>query len=172
MPVTRVFAPMPARTPEGLVMFPLFCIPRIECSKVSQHWRDGEKGFALLEALVAMMVFAIGILGLLGFQASMINEQTDAKFRADASYLANELIGIVWADIPNVANYATGSCTGYTRCGGWLEKVNNGLPSGSATITVTPVVVGTTDVVITLSWTMPNGDQHRYQTATTVALAK
>ena len=153
-------------------MVPSRLIARDHVNVRQKHSQNAAEGFALLEALVAMLVFAIGILGLLGFQASMVNEQTDAKFRADASYLANELVGIIWADIANVSSYATASCNGYARCGGWLDKVNNSLPSGSATIVTTPVVAGTTDVVITLFWTMPNGDQHRYQTATTVALAK
>jgi type IV pilus assembly protein PilV len=43
----------------------------------------------LLEALIAILIFSFGILGLVGLQANAINLSTDAKYRADAALLAN-----------------------------------------------------------------------------------
>jgi type IV pilus assembly protein PilV len=50
----------------------------------------------LLEALIAILIFSVGILGIVGMQASTIKASRDAKFRADAGLLANELIGQMW----------------------------------------------------------------------------
>lgn len=124
-----------------------------------------QKGFVILEAMVAIMVFALGILGLVGVQAAMTREQTTSKIRADATYLASQLVGEMWVDIPNLSQYASGNCNGYTKCADWLNKVAVNLPSGSSTVTVDSA---TGDVSITVSWTMPGGDEHQHVMATTI----
>lgn len=147
------------------------------CSQISsQNFRQGpsgivgslQKGFVILEAMVAIMVFALGILGLVGVQAAMTREQTTSKIRADAAYLASQLVGEMWVDIPNLSQYASGNCNGYTKCADWLNKVAVNLPSGSSTVTVDSA---TGDVSITVSWTMPGGDAHQHVTATTIVKA-
>lgn len=133
-----------------------------------------QSGFALLEALVAMLVFALGILGLVGMQATMARETTNAKLRSDAAYLAQELIGSMWGDVANLANYKTTSCNGYTRCSDWLKKVNYGMPKGSATIDVDPA---TGNVTVIVYWTMSKDDaagtkeEHQYTLNTTIVAA-
>lgn len=124
-----------------------------------------QKGFAILEAMVAIMVFALGILGLVGVQAAMTREQTTSKIRADAAYLASQLVGEMWVDIPNLSQYASGSCNGYSKCADWSNKLAVSLPSGTSTVVVN---VATGDVSITVEWTMPGGDKHKYVTATSI----
>lgn len=124
-----------------------------------------QKGFAILEAMVAIMVFALGILGLIGLQGTMTREQTTSKIRADAAYLASELIGEMWTDIPNLSQYASANCNGHPKCADWSNKLSVNLPSGSSTVVVN---AATGDVSITLTWTMPGGDSHQYVTATTI----
>jgi len=58
---------------------------------------DVQKGVALLEALIAVLLFSFGVLALVGLQASTMRITTDAKMRVDASYLANQKIGEMWA---------------------------------------------------------------------------
>lgn len=65
-----------------------------------------QRGVALLEALIAVLVFSIGILALIGLQAFAVKSSADAKYRADASYLASQVINQVWVDQANIANYA------------------------------------------------------------------
>jgi type IV pilus assembly protein PilV len=120
-----------------------------------------QKGAALIEALVALLIFAFGILGLFGLQGLMIRNQTDAKFRTDASFLANEVVGLAATDKVNIASYSTttaGPCT-YQRCADWLGKVNRGLPGGEATVAYT-VITG--DLSVTLAWKMPDGTRHQF----------
>lgn len=112
-----------------------------------------------------MLVFALGILGFVGTQAAMTREQANAKLRADAAYLAGDLVGTMWGDVANIGNYASSSCKSYSRCSDWLNKVVATMPEASTTITVDS---STRLVSIALMWTLPNGDSHQYLTATTI----
>lgn len=114
-------------------------------------------GFALLEALIALLLFSIGVLGLVGLQAQMSRAQTAANFRGVASFLATELVGVMWGDRANLAKYSGASCKGYSRCNEWQEKVARTLPGGSATITT-----AAGGLRITLTWQQPNGGTHTH----------
>ena len=127
------------------------------------------RGFALIEVLVAVLLFAIGILGLVGLQASMTQAQTDAKVRADAANLVDELAALIWADKPNIAQYTVGACSTNLRCNGWLTKLGATLPGGTLTdlafdnTIADPLDVNYGRVTVTVSWTLPNSSTpHRY----------
>nr|WP_311732016.1 prepilin-type N-terminal cleavage/methylation domain-containing protein [Variovorax paradoxus] len=125
-------------------------------------------GIALIEVLVAMLIFMLGVLGLVGLQGSMTRAQTESKIRADAAYLASEAVGRMWADLTNLASYSGSSCASLDRCNEWKSKVSSGLPGGSGTITVD---VPTGNVSVEVAWTMPSGETHKYVTATTIVKA-
>ena len=128
--------------------------------------RSGERGVALIEVLVALLIFMLGIVGLMGMQTSLTRAQTESKIRADAAYLATEAIGRMWADVQNLSGYAgTTECTA-SSCTEWRSKVQQVLPGGNASITVDGL---TGDVLITLTWTTQGGDTHKYVTGTTIA---
>lgn len=127
-----------------------------------------QRGIALLEALVAMLLFVLGILGLMGLQGTMTRAQTDAKMRADAVFLATEGVGRLWSDINNITAYDGASCAGLPRCKEWQDKVSQALPSGTGAVAVD---AATGDVSVTISWSLPGGDTHRYVANTTVIRA-
>jgi type IV pilus assembly protein PilV len=132
------------------------------------HRRTSQKGFALIEALVGILIFSIGVLGIVGLQATMTKAQTASKFRADAAYLANELMGVMSTDtVGNMTNYDSGACGTYARCKDWAAKLASALPGGSAAVTVVPMAEGA-DVDITISWTVPNEGTSRFQTSTSL----
>lgn len=60
---------------------------------MTKHQQDGS---VILEALIAILVFSVGILALVGMQAATISASSAAKYRSDAALLANELIGRMW----------------------------------------------------------------------------
>jgi type IV pilus assembly protein PilV len=123
------------------------------------------RGFVMVEALVGATVFAAGVLGVVALQAAMTQAQTVGKLRGDAIYLADELIGLLWADIPNRASYASAACAGYARCNDWAGKLARTLPGGTSVVAVN----ATTGVVtITVTWTTRAGAQsHTTSTAVT-----
>jgi type IV pilus assembly protein PilV len=129
------------------------------------HRKPAARGFMLIEALVALLIFAFGVLGLVGLQATMTKAQSTAKYRADASFLAQQVLGTMWSDAPNLANYATANCTGYARCNSWAAKVASTLPGGNAAVTVVA-----SDVTVAITWTQPNEGSHSYTTRTTIAI--
>ncbi len=97
--------------------------------------RSGQRGIALVEALVAILIFAFGIVGLVGMQAAMTRAQGTAKSRADASYLASLVLGKMWADRANLSQYSTsGGCSSYQPCKDWTDKVAATLPAARAAI--------------------------------------
>ncbi|HKE39477.1 MAG TPA: hypothetical protein VKG21_06545 [Casimicrobiaceae bacterium] len=66
--------------------------------KTSKHLRKCQSGAYLLEALIGILVFSFGILGIVGLQAQAIRFTNDSEFRAEAVYLANALISKMWTD--------------------------------------------------------------------------
>lgn len=123
-------------------------------------------GIALIEVLVAMLIFMLGVLGLVGLQGTMTRTQTDSKMRADAANLASEVIGRMWVDIANLSSYAgTTTCTA-ASCVEWRNKVASVLPGGGAAI----VVDANGNVAVTVSWATPGGETHKYVTRSTIAL--
>lgn len=113
-----------------------------------------------------MLIFMLGVLGLVGLQGTMTRAQTDSKMRADAANLASEVIGRMWVDIANVSSYAGTTTCAAASCVEWRNKVTSVLPGGGAAITVE----ANGDVAVTVSWAMPGGETHRYVTRSTIAL--
>lgn len=82
-----------------------------------------QQGVMLLEVLIALLIFSMGILALVGLQAAMVSNTTNAKYRADASYIAQQKIGEMWADSDNAQAYAV------------TTDVSAQLPNGEVVIT-------------------------------------
>lgn len=122
------------------------------------------RGIALLEVLVALLIFTVGVLGLAGLQATMTRAQTQAQMRADAGYLANEAIGRMWSDVTNTALYDAGNCAAQARCLEWQKKVAQILPGGQGSITAD----GSGQVSVSVTWTLPGGETHSYVSQTAI----
>ncbi len=60
--------------------------------------RRAQRGAFLLEALIGILIFSLGVLGIVGLQAQAIRFTNDSEYRAEAVYLANSLISQMWAD--------------------------------------------------------------------------
>ncbi len=122
------------------------------------------RGMSLVEVLVAVVVFAVGVLGLFNSHALAFNTFSDAKYRVDAALLADRLIGEMWVDRANVATYAfSGGTTTVGRLAPWLAELRQTLPAADATV----VVVGNV-VTVTVSWQTPSNDRHRHVAVTTL----
>jgi len=123
-----------------------------------------QRGVMLIEALVAIMIFSIGILAVVGMQGVAIKDVTAAKYRSEAAYLAQQLISQMWTDNGNIGQYAyAGSPTVPPKIAEWVAKVQTTLPDSVANpplITLTNQLpsaaapVGAT-VQITLRWRLP-----------------
>lgn len=112
--------------------------------------------YALLEALIGMMIFTIGILGVVALQGNVLSRNMDANFRIKASLMANELISLATADSGNAGCYtlpATGcsSAAASAFMTDWITEVNNNLP-GSTTNQPTATLAADRTLTVTLFW--------------------
>jgi len=57
-----------------------------------------QRGGFLLEALIGILIFTLGVLGLMALQARAIGYTSDTQYRGEAAYLANSYISKMWAD--------------------------------------------------------------------------
>ena len=110
--------------------------------------RKSQQGVMLLEALVAILIFTIGIIAVMGMQAVSISQVSQAKYRTDASYLANQITGRMWVDQANLASYATAGAAGRAA---WDAVVAQTLPAG-----VGVIAVNGRSVTVTIQWVQPN----------------
>lgn len=128
----------------------------------------------LLEVLCAILIFAVGVLALVGLQSASIQQAAAAEYRSTAQLAANDLVSRMWMTDRTFAtlstNYATGATTGYAA---WWTAWQPQLPGTSATVlapkvTVTSVPGGgsapvpSSLVTITMQWKAPNSAQHEY----------
>ena len=113
-----------------------------------------QQGVMLLEALIGILIFSIGILAMLGMQATAMRATVDAKYRAEAGYLANQIVGTMWVDRANLASYDTTSGAGNTHLTAWENQVSTQLPNASGANAPTIAVSGT-QVTVTVKWKRP-----------------
>lgn len=125
------------------------------------------RGFAMVEVIVGMLLFSVGILGLVSLLGTMTTAQSSSMFRSEAAALSGELIGNMWADSStNRLSYVSGSTAcSYAPCAQWIEKVSTRLPRGSADIAIDATTGVTT---ISISWVVPAEGEHTYVTSTSI----
>lgn len=70
----------------------------------------------ILEALIAILIFSFGILAIVALQAVSVKLAGDAKYRADASLLAEELLAQMWTSDRVPANMNALFATGANAC--------------------------------------------------------
>ncbi|MEO8486781.1 MAG: pilus assembly protein PilV [Betaproteobacteria bacterium] len=141
--------------------------------------RRSQSGAFLLEALVGVLIFAFGILGLVGLQAVAIRNTNDLQYRGEAIQIANAAIGRMWTmDRANLEAMYEGDAgaggDGYTA----LNEAAARLPGVSGNTALAPTVVvidgpSTTSslVTVTIRWQLA-GDPtpHQYVGAVMVGL--
>lgn len=118
-----------------------------------------QQGSVVLEALISMLLFSIGILAIIGLQAVSIKNTAAAKYRTDASLLVNQVVGQMWvSDKTNatlVANFSSPAGAGYTA---WASTVAQALPgvSGVAVNAPTIAIDASNNATITVFWQAPD----------------
>ena len=126
----------------------------------------GQRGATLLEALIGILIFSVGILALVGMQALAIKHMSDAKYRSDAAFFANEIIGQMWVNRGSLGSYAyVGTGTPPAAIDSWVTSIQNALPGVTAAANRPIIAVAGTTVTVTVRWQLPGGgDVHRHIT--------
>jgi len=115
-----------------------------------------QKGVMLLEALVGILIFSIGILAMLGMQAVGIRNTMDSKYRSEAAYLANEIVGQMWVDRSNIASYDDAGA-GNARRTAWNTRVASLMPQDPAapSTTAPTIAISGRQATVTVRWKPP-----------------
>ena len=137
--------------------------------------RIAESGSALLEALIAILIFSFGVLGLIGILAGSIRATNDARYRAEAANLAQVLIGDMWST--RAADLDTQFGAGGPKLVAWQTQVASLLPQASganqALVDLTQPGLSTQSrsVVVKMFWQLP-GESGRHQLLITAQIGK
>jgi type IV pilus assembly protein PilV len=148
--------------------------------------RHQQQGVMLLEALIGILIFSIGILALIAMQASAISAQSDAQVRIEAANLADRLLNKAWVNVDRTtpgtiqtslsgaggfAHQATeaswcnfsGPVSTSTIVTDWVDDVTNNAASRlpGATASMVSVAVDTTPtgfnkVTVSICWKAPS----------------
>jgi type IV pilus assembly protein PilV len=118
--------------------------------------KPAQHGVILIEVLVAILIFSVGVLAIVGLQANMIQNTADAKYRSEASYIAQSRLGQIWVADP-------------TNLAAMLETntdISALLPSGTRTVTQpTPG-----QFTVTVTWLLPGPNQTTHNFTTTARI--
>ncbi|MDR2215276.1 MAG: prepilin-type N-terminal cleavage/methylation domain-containing protein [Nevskiaceae bacterium] len=104
-----------------------------------QRSATGQRGATLTEVLVAMLLFSLGVVGLLRALASAVTDTGAVQYRSTAAAVADSQLGRMWVDRGNLASYAE------------EDAAVPELPSGTRTVTVNGNVV-----TVTITWQAPS----------------
>ncbi len=124
------------------------------------------QGLFLLEALVALLVFAIGTVGLLGVIANALRESGNARWRTEAFGLASSTLSSMWAEDPEAiaARYdATTSGAGYrTLLAAAMRLPGVRALANAPVVTIEDAGGDRRRVSVTVYWQLPTeGAAHR-----------
>jgi len=120
--------------------------------------KSAQQGVVLIEALIAILIFSFGVLGIVGLQAAMVKNTSESKYRADASNIAQQSIGQMWSD-PNNLPTTTNPCfaTPYLTAASAPAPIPE-LPNG--TLSITQPFACQSQYIFTITWQAPGEDQH------------
>lgn len=130
--------------------------------------RAAQGGSILLEGLIAILVFSMGILAIIGLQASSMRTVSDAQYRLEASYLANRLVASIWAaGSSQISNYGLPGGSS-PELAAWLADVKNRLPGAENQAPLVLIAGDATagyTATVTVFWQPPSETEpHSYTT--------
>lgn len=106
---------------------------------------SSSKGFTLLEVLITVVIFSVGLLGLAGLQATGIKLNHSSLLRTQATLLAYDVADCMRANRGSVAAYEIAMNDSKPPAGGtliqqdirgWLERLEQMLPSADGSISL------------------------------------
>ena len=121
------------------------------------HSTCRQRGFSLIEVLIAILILAIGLLGMAHMQASGMRSTHGAYLRTQATFLAGDILDSMRANVTaaRAGSYDIafgGAGTAGTVEGNdliaWKAALAAALPAGDGQITTTG-----SDVTVEIAWT-------------------
>ena len=115
----------------------------------------GQAGFSLIEALIALVVLSVGLLGIAALQTQALLQSRDAYQTSQATSLMQDMADRIRANSEAISDYAhtagssppSGNSLAANDLKNWLADLATTLPDGQADITTSG-----NDVRITVIW--------------------
>jgi len=131
----------------------------------SSKQRTSQRGYTLIEVLIAAVVMSIGLLGMAALQTVTLTKNHGSYVRSQANNLGYEILDAMRANVDDVDNYAgktsVDECDpdferGTTNIASddfdeWANNLACLLPGGSGGITVVDAS-GRKEVTVTITW--------------------
>lgn len=105
-----------------------------------QHTDRYQSGFTLIEAMIAMLIFSVGLLGLAGMQMSGLQNNHKSLMRTHAIQYSYDMADSIRARINNANPLAD--------VAGWNVKLAADLPSGQGQVVRNLLITGGFDITI------------------------
>ncbi len=117
-------------------------------NRQSIHGKSSQQGVVIVEAMIAILLFSMGVLAIIGLQAAMVKNTGDSKTRAESANVAQQCIGELW------------STPGAVVCPNATANAAALLPNGALAIAAIPVPAiagagGGFNFTITITWLQP-----------------
>lgn len=132
-----------------------------------------EHGIVILEALIAIVIFSVGILGLVGALAASVNNASDAQYRTEAAFLADTLVAKMQLAKPTSGvdtrstDFTSPSGASFTQ---WKSSVISGaaaLPGAGLTANQPTVTFAGNVVTVSVFWqTKSSTPRHQHVVVT------
>jgi type IV pilus assembly protein PilV len=160
-------------------------MPRRERRRAAGRGRS--RGVALIEALIAILLFSLGILGTVATQARSVQMLSEATLRSQAAQHATDLIAEMWLTDPALrqALYSS-TAASPIRYQAWKERLESGAralpgaaddpPQVDVEIIQTPysmLAAGSqtvSAVTVTIFWKSPGAEEGNSYTTTAMIL--
>jgi type IV pilus assembly protein PilV len=139
--------------------------------RVAINVPTAQSGGSLLEGLLAILIFSVGMLSLLMLLSASLVETGNARYRSEASLLASDLVAQMWTGDRSLtelrARFTEPESEDYRR---WLAAVHSRLPGTSGTTNLPTVSINDQrQVKIQMFWQAPgDGRVHRLLTLATI----
>jgi len=134
--------------------------------------KRGQSGVIILEALIAIFIFSIGILGLVGALSAAVTNASEAQYRTEAAFLADSLIAEIRVSRNNpdtrATDFAPPSGSKYVT---WKNRVTSGataLPGANNSANLPTVAFNNQNVTVSIYWQdkKDTSVQHKYVVVT------
>lgn len=95
-----------------------------------------QDGVVLIEALVAILIFSLGILGLVALGGQAVGAQSDAQYRTEASGLADAIAGEIAVNVDRRSNglFIAGSMPAFSHRALGANCVFNGVDTTNVNV--------------------------------------
>ena len=141
-----------------------------------------QSGSFIIEAMISLLLFAVGLIGLMALSAQALNQMGQSKVRNDASFIAGDLIAEMWvsptvnldtwlARLDTAIPGAAANTSVYMATCDCLDTTGPNVCAGPDTGTVAIPAPGSQAVTICIQWTdrKDPANPRRYSTSTLIS---